>query len=154
MAQEGPCTAPYTSGISRPHAFSPSAPAMAGRCGLPFGPIRSIYLSALPHRKSHRYGRHLRSSGHLLSSLWRYKLIWYATVQRETNSLASERIPGYEKQVEHSWLLWQDDNGTYLSRPISEERPEREYRFDPEGLLRELLDSQNDKQGIEEDFWL
>lgn len=46
-----------------------------GRCGLPFGPIRSTYLPALPHRKSHRHGRHLRSSDHLLSSLWRYKVL-------------------------------------------------------------------------------
>lgn len=42
---------------------------VVGRCGLLVGPIRSTYLSALPHRKSHRYGRHLRFNDHLLSSL-------------------------------------------------------------------------------------
>ena len=48
---------------------------VVGRCGLLVGPIRSTYLSALPHRKSHRYGRHLRFNDHLLSSLWRYKVL-------------------------------------------------------------------------------
>ena len=53
----------------------PASPALVGRCGLLVGPIRSTYLSALPHRKSHRYGRHLRFNDHLLSSLWRYKVL-------------------------------------------------------------------------------
>lgn len=48
---------------------------VVGRCGLLVGPIRSTYLSALPHRKSHRYGRHLQFNDHLLSSLWRYKVL-------------------------------------------------------------------------------
>lgn len=48
---------------------------VVGRCGLLVGPIRSTYLSALPHRKSHRYGRRLRFNDHLLSSLWRYKVL-------------------------------------------------------------------------------
>lgn len=48
---------------------------VVGRCGLLVGPIRSTHLSALPHRKSHRYGRHLRFNDHLLSSLWRYKVL-------------------------------------------------------------------------------
>lgn len=35
----------------------------------------SAHLPALPHRKSHRRGHHLRSNDHLLSSLWRYKVL-------------------------------------------------------------------------------
>lgn len=57
------------------------------RCGLPFGPIRSTYLSALPHRKSHRYGRRLRSSDHLLSSLWRYKVLCHHILTKTVDYL-------------------------------------------------------------------
>lgn len=81
-----------------------------------------------------------------------YRLVWYVTVQREANSLACERIPGYERRVEQSWLLWQDSDETYLSCPISDEYPEPERSFEPGGFLKELLEIRNDELDIEEDL--
>lgn len=60
---------------------------VVGRCGLLVGPIRSTYLSALPHRKSHRYGRRLRFNDHLLSSLWRYKVLCHHILTKTAGCL-------------------------------------------------------------------
>ena len=81
-----------------------------------------------------------------------YRLVWYVTVQREANSLACERIPGYERRVERSWLLWQNSDGAYLSCPVSDEYPEPERSFEPIGFLKELLEIRGDALDIEEDF--
>lgn len=81
-----------------------------------------------------------------------YKLVWYVTVQRETNSLARERIPGYERRVERSWLLWQDGDGSYFSCPVSEEYPEPERSYEPMGFLKELLEIRSYALDIEESF--
>ena len=78
-----------------------------------------------------------------------YRLVWYVTVQREVNSLAKERIPEFEKRVERSWLVWKDDEGTYRSRPISDEYPEPERSFDPKEFLKELLDRRNGTDEID-----
>ena len=72
-----------------------------------------------------------------------YKLIWYITVQRETNILAQERIPGFEKRIERSWLIWKDDDGQYLFRPISDKYPEPDCDFNPGKILKELLERRN-----------
>ena len=60
---------------------------VVGRRGLLVGPIRSTYLSALPHRKSHRYGRRLRFNDHLLSSLWRYKVLCHHILTKTVGCL-------------------------------------------------------------------
>ena len=71
-----------------PHALRPRhGRPVVGRCGLLVGPIRSTYLSALPHRKSRRYGRHLRFNDHLLSSLWRYKVLCHHILTKTVDYL-------------------------------------------------------------------
>ncbi len=65
-----------------------------------------------------------------------YKLVWYVTVQREANSLARERIPNFEKRIERSWIVWQDDEGSYQSRPVSNEYPEPKRSFDIHEFLK------------------
>lgn len=58
-----------------------------GQRGLPVEPIRFTHLSALPYRKSHRHGRRLRSSDHLLSSLWRYKVLCHRILTKTADYL-------------------------------------------------------------------
>ena len=64
-----------------------TSPALVWRCGLPFGPIRSAHLPALPHQKSHRHGHRLQSNNHLLSSLWRYKVLCHHILTKTADYL-------------------------------------------------------------------
>lgn len=71
------------------------------------------------------------------------QLVWYVTVQRESNSLARERILDFEKRVERSWIVWQGADGAYQACQISDECSEPERSFDPHEFLRDFLENRN-----------
>lgn len=66
--------------------------------------------------------------------------VWYATLQRDSNRLADERLSETEAQYELSWLIWIDGDGNYCSCRMSDEYPMPERTYEPTGLLKKLLD--------------
>lgn len=92
------------------------------------GHVRFEYVDfGTPYR--HEYKALLADRDMLLNKLRDSgkTLVWYATVQRDGTNLARERIPGLDDRAERSWLIWQVDDGTYASVPVSElEKNERQ----------------------------
>lgn len=66
------------------------------------------------------------------------KLVWYATIERAATNLARERVPGLDDRVDRSWLIWQVDDGTYSSVPVSEIE-KNESQPPSEDQLRQIL---------------
>lgn len=56
------------------------------------------------------------------------ELIWYATVQREPNALARERIPDIKSQEAKSWLIWSGKDDKYHSVAVSDEEVTPNYQ--------------------------
>lgn len=66
--------------------------------------------------------------------------VWYATLQRDGNRLADERIAHVEARSEQSWLIWINDEGNYCSCSMSDEYSIPECTYEPSGFIKELLD--------------
>lgn len=66
--------------------------------------------------------------------------VWYATLQRDGNRLADERLSKTEDRSELSWLIWIDEDGNYRSCRMSDEYSVPERTYEPTGFLKELLD--------------
>ncbi|ERL09877.1 restriction endonuclease [Olsenella profusa] len=66
--------------------------------------------------------------------------VWYATLQRDSNKLADERLSETEARCELSWLIWIDGDGNYRSCRMSDEHPVPEHTYEPTEFLKELLD--------------
>ncbi|WP_443613540.1 hypothetical protein, partial [Adlercreutzia sp.] len=67
--------------------------------------------------------------------------VWYATLQRNGNRLAGERLPQVDARFEASWLIWISDEGEYCSCRMSDEYPIPEHTNDPSDFIKELLES-------------
>lgn len=76
-----------------------------------------------------------------------YRIIWYTTLYRETNSLARERMPDFDERFEKSWMIWQDDEGRYKYRPISDTYPKPILCHEPSELIAKLMKSRDDRSG-------
>lgn len=70
--------------------------------------------------------------------------VWYATLQRNGNRLAEERLSKTEGWSEQSWLIWFDEDGDNHSCRMSDEYPVPEHVYDPTGFLNELMDKYSD----------
>lgn len=93
----------------------------------------------------HRYNALLADKNTLLSALEEsgLRLIWYATIQRRSNNLARERIPGNDTWKEESWLIWVGDDGEYRSAAIAEEdEPDHQpNNGKPDNVIASMLNS-------------
>ena len=78
------------------------------RCGIPY---RCECQGLFADRE--RLMRALGSAGKAL--------VWYASISRDANALAKERLPRFAGRTERSWLLWMDDGDGYRSLPIPDE---------------------------------
>lgn len=76
-----------------------------------------------------------------------YRIVWYTTLYRETNSLARERIPHFDERFEKSWMIWQDDEGRYKHCPISDTYPKPKLCHEPSELIASLMKSRDDRSG-------
>lgn len=103
-----------------------------------------------PYR--HDYHGLLANRSVLLSALRERgkAIIWYATIRRYANSLATERFPDLKDPVERSWVLWMRDDGSLASCPISEEEAIDENRLKSMADAQEALDWLLDKYSLEE----
>lgn len=107
-----------------------------------------------PYRQ--HYQALLANKNLLFESLYARGLhpVWYATLQRNGNRLAEERLSKAEAWSEQSWLIWIDGDGKYRSCHMSDEYPAPEHVYDSRGFLKELVDkystcTDEDKEAIE-----
>ena len=104
-----------------------------------------------PYRKHYQA---LLASKNLLFEVLRtrdLRPVWYATLQRNGNRLAEERLSKAEAWSEQSWLIWIDGDGKYRSCHMSDEYPAPEHVYDSEGFFKELVDKYSACAGEDEE---